>query len=553
LLWLVLGSLAACSGGGGGGGATAVLNPPTASNGAVSTLEDSTVNATLSASDPNGNALTFRVITNPGKGTVVVNATTGSFSYTPNLNANGGDSFTFVANNGGSDSNVATVSITITPLSDPPVAVNDTYTAVPAGQLYTVTANCADQNPNKRGVLCNDTDPDGAAPTQAFIASPQSHGTLTLNTNGSFTYTHNGTSWNMCGSLRCDSFTYFANDGTLNSNTPATVTLYIDLSPVANNGCSYTSLNQALTGTLSASDPEGNSVSYSIFESPTKGSVMITDPLTGAFSYQPFQNARGTDSFKFRASDGLSLSNIAAYNVVYTPRIMPLGDSITDGDTNGGPPVPQRVGYRKPLKDALTAAGYLTDFVGTQNSGSSLFSDPEHEGYGGFTADELNNGKGTVPNLTTRLNDTRGQPDVVLLHVGTNDLSAGGDQSNQWPDIETILTTIDNWESSNWPVTVVVARIIKRNESESETNTFNNNVINLVVNPRLSGSDRIIWVDQESALTPFTVDYADNLHPSTNGYQKMADVWLFPLAGAGFGTSTGSHPPAGAGILPKCP
>jgi len=127
MLWLVLASLAACGGGGGsdGGSAAAVIPPPVASNGAVTTLEDSTVNATLNASDPSGLTFTFRVIANPGKGMVVINATTGSFAYTPNPNANGGDSFTFVANNGGSDSNNANISIKITQESDPPVDVND--------------------------------------------------------------------------------------------------------------------------------------------------------------------------------------------------------------------------------------------------------------------------------------------------------------------------------------------------------------------------------------------------------------------------------------------
>lgn len=342
----------------------------------------------------------------------------------------------------------------------------------------------------------------------------------------------------------------------------------VNQAPVASNSCAYASgVNQQFNGTgalsLSATDPEGQSLTYFLLSSGSNGLAMITNPLTGEFVYTPNTNSRGTDEFTFLACEAAPstvCSNVATYKIVHTPRIMALGDSITDGATtnsppDNGPPVSIRVGYRKPLKDALTAAGYLTDFVGTQNSGSAIFSDPEHEGHGGFTADQLNLGKTPVPNLATRLNVS--QPDVVLLHAGTNDLSAAGVQSDQWTDIEAILTTIDSWESANWPVTVVVARIIKRNLSgdpnPTETTDFNNNVINSVVIPRLSGSDQIIWVDQESALVQSTGDYADSLHPSSSGYPKMANVWLFPLAGAGFGAATGSHSPAGAGILPKCP
>ncbi|MEQ1871678.1 MAG: Ig-like domain-containing protein, partial [Vicinamibacterales bacterium] len=103
--------------------------PPTASNGAVTTLEDTAVNGTLIGSDPDGDALTFSVVTPPTRGTVVItNASTGAFTYTPSLNQNGADTFTFQVTAAGQTSNVATVNLTITPVNDAPAASSGTAT-----------------------------------------------------------------------------------------------------------------------------------------------------------------------------------------------------------------------------------------------------------------------------------------------------------------------------------------------------------------------------------------------------------------------------------------
>jgi LmbE family N-acetylglucosaminyl deacetylase/lysophospholipase L1-like esterase len=93
--------------------------PPAAIDGNFTTREDTSYQGTLQASDPNGHALTYSVVANGAKGTAVVtDATTGAFVYTPNPDANGTDSFTFKANNGGLDSSPATVTVTITPVVD---------------------------------------------------------------------------------------------------------------------------------------------------------------------------------------------------------------------------------------------------------------------------------------------------------------------------------------------------------------------------------------------------------------------------------------------------
>src|SRR6266576_7341784 len=100
--------------------------------------------------DVDGNPLTAIVVTQPAHGTVTLNAD-GSFTYTPALNSNGSDSFTYKANDGTLDSNVVTVSITVAAVNDAPAAVNDSYNATEDTPL-TLAAP---------GVLGNDTDVHG--------------------------------------------------------------------------------------------------------------------------------------------------------------------------------------------------------------------------------------------------------------------------------------------------------------------------------------------------------------------------------------------------------
>ena len=110
----------------------------------------------------------------------------------------------FKVNDGMADSNVLTRILTVNAVNDAPVAGNDSY-STNEDTLLTVMAP---------GVLTNDTDADGNPLTAAVVANP-SHGTLTLSSNGSFTYTP-ATNYN-----GPDSFTYRTNDGTINSNIAA--------------------------------------------------------------------------------------------------------------------------------------------------------------------------------------------------------------------------------------------------------------------------------------------------------------------------------------------
>ena len=168
--------------------------------------------------DADGNPLTTTVVAQPEHGTLGLNAN-GTFTYTPEANFVGADSFTYKANDGQADSNIATVTINVTQVNDAPTAAADQYTTA-ENQTLTVAA---------RGVLVNDSDLEGSQLTASLVTGP-AHGQLTLNGDGSFTYTPAANYYGR------DSFTYRASDGGLQSE-PTTVGLVItsprDVAPVA--------------------------------------------------------------------------------------------------------------------------------------------------------------------------------------------------------------------------------------------------------------------------------------------------------------------------------
>ena len=161
---------------------TAVNDTPDAVDDSFSTAEDTVLTVTAPGvlgndTDPDGDTLTTTLGAGPTHGTVTLNAN-GSFTYTPAANYNGPDSFTYTAKDATTTSAPATVAITVTPVNDPPAAVNDAYT----------TAEDTVLAPSAPGVLGNDTDPEGD-PLTAAVGTGPAHGTVTVNVDGSFTYT----------------------------------------------------------------------------------------------------------------------------------------------------------------------------------------------------------------------------------------------------------------------------------------------------------------------------------------------------------------------------
>ncbi|NTW95803.1 MAG: tandem-95 repeat protein [Erysipelotrichaceae bacterium] len=269
---------------------------PVASNKSITVLEGEAVTSFVSATDPEGDMLTYVMIDGPINGIITFN-TDGSFIYTHNGTETSSDSFTYKANDGLYNSNVATVSISVTPKNDAPSVLDDSFTVF--------------ENGTHNGQLTA-TDPDGSSFTFSAIDLPD-NGTLTLNLDGSYTYVHDGSA------TTTDSFTYRANDGDLDSNI-ATISITVtpdNGTPVADDDAFTLPKGSTHTGTLSALDPKGKTLTFTVKTNPTHGSLTLN--ANGAYSYTHNGDSSTTDSFTFTVSNGSSTSAVATVTITVTP------------------------------------------------------------------------------------------------------------------------------------------------------------------------------------------------------------------------------------------
>jgi VCBS repeat-containing protein len=290
-----------------------------APGGSLDTAQAQVSGVLANDSDPDGDQLTAQLHTDPSHGSLVLRAD-GSFVYTPNPLFDGTDSFTYLVNDGFFDSDVATVTLHV---NASPLAFPHFY-LVPPGQTLDIPPDGATVS----GVLANAFDTEGDPLTASLAPNGgPANGTLSLNSDGSFTYTPNA------GFHGADSFTYVANDGFSNS-APATVTLAVDTPPVAVNDTYVIlvpgqeidiGLDAAGNGTpgvlANDTDADGDTLSahplLDPFDSPKHGHVTLS--ADGSFVYTPNPGYTGPDSFSYFASDGLVSSNIATVSLRVAP------------------------------------------------------------------------------------------------------------------------------------------------------------------------------------------------------------------------------------------
>jgi VCBS repeat-containing protein len=273
-------------------------------------LEDTASAPTaIGASDADGDSLSYSVKPGAGAahGTVTFDQANGTYTYTPNADFNGTDSFTILISDGNGGTAEQAVSVAVAPVNDSPAA--------PAAAAVVTAEDGA-----SAATAVGASDVDGDALTYSVKnGAGASHGSVTFDqTNGTYTYTpeahFNGT----------DGFTIVVDDGnggTAEQVVSVTVTAVNDAPTAPAAGSVATDEDEASAhGAIGAADVDGDSLSYSV--KPGAGAahgVVAIDQANGTYTYTPAPNFNGSDSFTLLIDDGQSGVTEQVVSVTVTP------------------------------------------------------------------------------------------------------------------------------------------------------------------------------------------------------------------------------------------
>lgn len=290
---------------------TITVNPvndaPVALDVAYNTREDTPLSAPLNARDIDDDPMSFTIVATPSHGTVTVAGDV--FTYTPNADYAGSDSFTFSASDGQLSSTPATARIDVSAVNDAPLASD---LNVGTGQGRPVT----DFLPG--------SDAEGDVLTYSTVTTPRFGSVAVIADSGQFTYTPSGSFTGV------DSFTYQVSDGA-EVSSPGTVRISVSLTntvPEADEVLISTDEDLPIFAKLAGYDADGDSITYSIVVQPMHGSLSL-DSNSGRFTYSPHANYFGADEFKYQVSDGQVSSRSAKATITIS--------SVNDGPTATSP------------------------------------------------------------------------------------------------------------------------------------------------------------------------------------------------------------------------
>ncbi|HIF9359583.1 TPA: Ig-like domain-containing protein, partial [Photobacterium damselae] len=387
---------------------TPVNDAPIGEDVTAETQEETAVTGQLTATDVDGDNLTFKPGSNPENGQVTVNAD-GSWEYVPNTDFNGEDSFTVVVDDGNGGTDTITVTVNVTPVNDAPVgedvsAETQEETAV-TGQL---TATDVDGD--------NLTFKPGSDPT---------NGSVTVNPDGSWEYVPNP---DFNGE---DSFTVVVDDGNGGTDT-ITVTVNVtpaNDAPVGENVTTETQEDTAVTGQLTATDADGDNLTFKPGSEPTNGSVTVNPD--GSWEYVPNPDFNGEDSFTVVVDDGNGGTDTITVTVNVTPaNDAPVGEDVT-AETQ------EETAVTGQLTATDVDGDNLTFKPGTNPENGSVTVNPD--GSWEYVPNPDFNGEDS---FTVVVDDGNGGTDTITVTVNVtpaNDAPIGEDVTAETPE-ETAVT-----------------------------------------------------------------------------------------------------------------
>ena len=265
---------------------------PTADGQSFSTPEDTPVAVTLTGSDPDGDALSYTVVSAPAHGELSGDAP--KLTYTPDENYSGKDAFTFTVSDAQATSAGATVTFTVGDVNDAPTAnAQEVSTEEDTAVTITLTGS----------------DPEGTALSFAIVKRPGKGSLGELNqSTGKVTYTPKA---DVNGQ---DGFTFTVSDGA-STSAEATVTVNLGVvndAPVAREQMVELDEDTPTNITLFANDPDGDKLTYEVVTRPAHGSLSGDAPK---LTYTPKENYNGDDGFEYKANDGFDDSKVVTVSL----------------------------------------------------------------------------------------------------------------------------------------------------------------------------------------------------------------------------------------------
>ena len=207
-------------------------------------------------------------------------------------------------------------------------------------------------------------------------------------------------------------------------------------------------------------------------------------------------------------------------------KILPFGDSITFGVNDEG-----NAGYRGPLFADVVAAGQKITFTGSLSDGPTTVSGQSfpknNEGHSGWGISEVNPNSGGNAGIITVIpspafaSGSGGLPNIILLHIGTND--QGSFSATQM--ISDLGGLIDKVVADAPDALLVVAQIIPLGYGTNSVIKAYNQALPGLLQPRVAAGKHIVLVDMYTGFTTSTMLGSDNIHPNSTGYKFMADHW----------------------------